>query len=372
MKTRVVSIISRMNVGGPAVLLGELIPALPPESIEHILITGRCEASEIDYIDLHPVQSEVIYIDQVGRSVLLVNDFVAFLKLVKILWSLKPDVIHTHTSKAGVLGRLAGKLVSPRSKIIHTFHGHLLYGYFSPSKTKIIILLEKYLAAISDLLITVTHQVQQDLLNAKIGVNNKWLLIRPGVSKPKVIQKELAKRNYGIPVNRPMIAWIGRFTSIKDPLGAICAFQELSKTFDATLVMAGDGELFSDCSKYIDKHNLDVKLLGWIADVNELLSASDLLLMTSLNEGMPVVIVEAAMHKVPTISTNVGGVNEFIKDVETGFMMPLHSNYSEFLAKAITNPELTKSVGLGAYNLATQNFSKANFVQQHVDVYLAK
>jgi glycosyltransferase involved in cell wall biosynthesis len=363
-----------MNVGGPAVLLAELVGGLPKAEFEHTLITGRCESNEVDYLDSHQLDSDVIYLNKVQRSLLPLSDIRSFFELVNLIRKLKPDVIHTHTSKAGALGRIAGKLAAPRAKIIHTFHGHLLYGYFSPFKTKLITSLEKLLAFITDELVAVTQQVKNDLLQAGIGHGNNWHVIRPGLAIPAHLSKVESRNKLGIRVNTFSIAWVGRFTDIKDPLLAIRSLEKLlpEHLSKVQLTMAGDGELLQSCRDYVDKRNLPVEFVGWCNDISPLLYASDLLLISSKNEGMPVVIVEAALRGVPTLSTSVGGVGEFIKNGVSGYLAQNSDELGASLQRVITNEMQRMTIAKNAIVLSRAEFSRELFIAKHMELYRAK
>jgi glycosyltransferase involved in cell wall biosynthesis len=371
MAIRVVSIISRMNVGGPAVLLSELIKNLPPEEFEHVLITGTCLPNEIDYLDSHPLDSAVIYIDEIKRSILPLNDVKSFFKLIRILKQLHPDIVHTHTSKAGVLGRLAAKVAVPTSKIIHTYHGHLLYGYFPKWKTFLIVQLEKFLGSFSDRLVAVTKQVREDLLGAGIGKANQWLVIRPGLELTPLPDRAAYKKTLGINADKFVISWIGRFTGIKNPKLALEAISKLPLGVleKVAFVMTGSGELLEEAQSYARQMNLPITFTGWITDINPILGASDLLFMSSKNEGMPVVIVEAALRKVPTLSTNVGGVKEFIKDNETGWLSRQVAEDIATHIASIFNGYSRSLVPAKAYELARAEFGIANMTANHRSLY---
>jgi glycosyltransferase involved in cell wall biosynthesis len=371
MAIRVVSIISRMNVGGPAVLLSEFIKSLPADQFHHTLITGTCLGNEIDYLDSHPLDSEVIYIDEIKRSILPLNDIKSFFKLIRILRQIKPDIVHTHTSKAGVLGRLAAKIVVPRARVIHTYHGHLLYGYFPKWKTNLIVLLEKFLARFSDGLVAVTHQVMEDLKKAGIGELEIWHVIRPGLPVSSQVDKAEALKSLGIPTDKTNLVWIGRFTDIKNPMLAIKAIESLESDIrqDVTLVMAGSGELLKACQRYSTAHSLPIYFTGWITDINPVLGVADLLLMSSRNEGMPVVIVEAALRGIPTITTSVGGVKEFVNDGSTGWLTEqTPESISERISQLVNTTEL-REVGDRAKSLAETEFSIDTMVKNHINLY---
>jgi glycosyltransferase involved in cell wall biosynthesis len=361
-----------MNVGGPAVLLADLIQNFPDDEIEHVLITGRCEPNEIDYLDTHFLKSRVIYLDEMKRSILPLSDLRTFPKLIWTIRKLKPDIIHTHMSKAGVLGRIATLVGAPSTKLIHTFHGHLLYGYFSRFKIFLIIQLEKVLAMKTTILITVSQQVRDDLLNEGVGKKHHWRIITPGVKRPISLDKNEARKQLEISTETFVISWIGRFTSIKNPMLAIESFERLVKqsNFEGEMIMAGDGELFNECKLYAENRNLKIRFLGWCDDVGPVISSADLLLLTSRNEGMPVVIIEAAIRNVPTLSTDVGGVREFISPGISGFLTDENAGHvAESLKGVVDQADLRKSVAMHAQKLAITNFSESHYLQSHLNIY---
>ena len=366
------SVISRMNVGGPAVLLSELMNKLPDHSIDHILITGICEANEIDFLANHVVNSEVIYIPSLGRSISPINDLKGFFTLINIIRSLKPDVVHTHTSKAGLLGRLATFLASPKTPIIHTYHGHLLYGYFSPIFVRALVLLEKILGLVSDRLIGVSQQIMNDLKFQGIGSKGKWLVIHPGISEPTFISKADARAKLSISTETFAITWIGRFTEIKNPLLAIQAIEKLNANSltSITLFMAGDGELLEKCRDYVSSKKLPVIFLGWVDNPAILISASDLLLISSKNEGLPVVLVEAAIQGVPALATNVGGIADFINDGETGWLgIETADDIARLIQLILRNLENYQYVSSNVKKLADSEYSLKQFISKHVAIY---
>ena len=360
-----------MNVGGPAVLLSELIRNLPPENFEHILITGTCLENEIDYLDSHPLNSEVIYIHDIKRSILPLKDISSIFKLIKILRQINPDIVHTHTSKAGVLGRIAAKIAVPKAKILHTYHGHVLFGYFPKWKTSLIAYIERFLARLTNRLIAVAVKVQNDLENAGIGNAEKWLVIRPGLEVPPALNARKCREFFGIPEEKTVICWIGRFTGIKNPLLAIKAIEALPSSLreDSVLLMVGSGELFEECHAYAIAKRLPVIFTGWINDISPVLFAGDILLMTSTNEGMPVVIVEAALRGLPTVSTNVGGVSEFIKDGVTGWLINQPETELASVLKLVEDKGLYKKICDSSLKSARENYEIGRMVTDHLALY---
>ena len=178
---RVMRIIARMNVGGPAVQVSGLMRGLNMQDFDHRLYTGFCATNEADYLDTVATDVKATRIEGFGRRVSLGGDIKAFISLVKEIRSFKPHIIHTHTAKAGVLGRVASIVSLQRSIRIHTFHGHLLNGYFGTIKRRLVIIAEKILAIFTHRLLAVGDKVRQDLLNAGIGNPKKFVVMPPGL-----------------------------------------------------------------------------------------------------------------------------------------------------------------------------------------------
>lgn len=364
-----VTIISRMNVGGPAILIDGLIQGLPKEDFSHYLITGSCADNEIDYLDAHPNLERRISVHRLkslGRSILPTKDLRTLFETIRLLREIKPDIVHTHTSKAGIIGRIAAKIASPDSTVIHTFHGHLLYGYFSPLKTKLIILFEKFLARITNVLVAVTSQIEQDLKHVGIGSRSRWVVIHPGVNK--------VERNKFTDTTQTQkrLVWIGRFTVIKNPTLAIEIMEHLQKSDgpNVSLTMVGDGELLTSMQNLARTKQLPIQFTGWQTDVYPFLQEADALLLTSKNEGLPIVMLEAASMGIPTFSTNVGGVSEFIIDGSTGFLIDQDSNQAaKCLSSTLSNDVVMDSVATTASKKYQNGFSMDSFVESHSKLY---
>ena len=162
-RIKVVHVVTRMNTGGVAVLISELVAGMNSEEFEVTLITGTCSVGEEDYLKARGLDLNQITISSMQRTLNPINDLKSFLGILRIFRNLRPDIVHTHTSKAGLLGRIAAKLIVPKATIIHTFHGHLLHGYFSKSTTYLIKFTERMLARITDVLISMGNEVKNNL-----------------------------------------------------------------------------------------------------------------------------------------------------------------------------------------------------------------
>jgi glycosyltransferase involved in cell wall biosynthesis len=371
MTIRVVSIISRMNIGGPAKLLADLINHIPKEEIEHILISGRCESDETDLLDTYKIKSKIIYLDDVQRSIFLFRDLKSMLALYLLLRKLRPAIVHTHLSKAGVLGRIAAKISNPKVVLIHTFHGHLLSGYFNQFKVKIIIGIEKFLSQFTNTLIAVSKDVQEKYSILGIGKRSEWLVINPGIRNTlQTDQSEI--RNSALTSKSFHLIWIGRFAEIKNPKLAIEVFDLLQSHSDFTfqLTMIGDGKLLADCKKFAQDKKLKVNFTGWMPDVSQELSKADLLLFTSENEGFGMVAVEAALQDVLVVSTNCGGVTDFIRHKQTGLIVnqtPIE--FTQAILEICSLDQEFNEIVTNARILANSEFSAEVYVEKHLKLY---
>ena len=371
MTIRVVSIISRMNIGGPAKLLADLINHIPEEEIEHILISGRCESDETDLLETYKIKSKIIYLDDVQRSVFLFRDIKSIFALYLLLQKLKPAIVHTHLSKAGVLGRVAAKISNPKVVLIHTFHGHLLNGYFNQFKVKIIIGIEKFLSKFTNTLIAVSNDVREKYSILGIGKRSEWLVINPGIRNIlQTNQREI--RNSALTSKSFHLIWIGRFAEIKNPKLALEVFLLLQRQSEFTfrLTMIGDGKLLADCKKFAQDRKLEVNFTGWMPDVSQELSKADLLLFTSENEGFGMVAVEAALQDVLVVSTNCGGVTDFIRHKQTGLIVnqtPIE--FTQAILEICSLDQEFNEIVTNARILANSEFSAEVYVEKHLKLY---
>jgi len=372
-KIKVLRIIARMNVGGPAVQISNLMRWLDPKIFDQKLITGYCEQNEIDYLELNAPEIPCTRIKGFGRRVSLKDDFLAFFYLAREIKKLKPDYIHTHTAKAGVLGRTAAILMFSRAKLIHTFHGHLLHGYFSPFKIKLVVLVEKLLAIRSTTLVSVGEQVRDDLLAAGVGRQDQFKIIPPGVNLGAIPESHLIRTNLDIPESATVITFLGRITKVKRPdRFAQVALQISQQNPNTYFLIVGSGELEEILKSELSTISLKAKFLGWRNDIENILEATDIMLLTSDNEGTPVSAIQAGMAGIPTVSTNVGSVSKIIDDGVSGILTSLNpSEIAEQLQKLITDTRLRQILGERAKLDITEHFSVSQLIKKHEEIYTA-
>ncbi len=356
---RVLHVIARLNVGGTARYITQLATELPKHGIETFVATGFVQGAEVE--DPSAQSIELIRVPAMGRSIRPIKDHLARKQLEKIIREVKPDIIHTHTFKAGYVIRMKKQSVP----VIHTFHGHLLDDpEFSGFKSKVIVELERKFAKSSAKLVTVGRRVADELLEQKIGHRAQFVNIPPGVVPVNVTPTGQALANLNLEDNgAPIVGWIARVTGVKNPMRALEVADSLP---DARFVMAGGGDLLEQVKAAAPAN---VSVIGW-ADAADLFGASDIILSTSENEGMPVALIEAQLAGKPVVATDVGSVSEVILNHETGIVTNKNAGS---IASAVQSLVIDKSKREEMGRLATARaqalFSVDRMINAHVELY---
>ncbi len=369
-KIKIVHVVTRMNTGGVAVLISELVTGLDPERYEVHLITGRCTPDEEDYIKARGLHLGEISILTMGRSLRPYSDFRSFLSLIKYFLQLKPNIVHTHTSKAGLLGRIAAKLAAPNAKIVHTFHGHLLHGYFSKNATRFLTVTERLLAKISDLLISMGNEVKQDLLDSKIGNREQFVIAFPGVraNQPNLVNVKAGKfkSNHDKEV---IFTFVGRLSPIKrcDRILELASMKEINVAGIHFLII-GDGELRS----HLESQSVGVPItfIGWESNTEDWLAVSDAAILLSDNEAVPLAMIEAGFAGLPVVATNVGSMADVVINEENGFLVGLKiDEIAEKVLLLAKNDTLRLQMGIKGKTLALERFSVEAMISTHQEIY---
>ncbi len=356
---RVLHVIARLNVGGTARYITQLANELPNHGIETFVATGFVQGSEVE--DPSAQSIDLIRVPAMGRSIRPIKDHLARKQLDKIIAEVKPDIIHTHTFKAGYVIRMKKQPVP----VIHTFHGHLLDDpEFSGFKSKVIIEVERMLAKKSAKLVTVGRRVADELLEQRIGHRSQFVNIPPGVVAVDVTPKAQAVKNLNLQNNgTPIVGWIARMTGVKNPMRALEVADALP---DTQFVMAGGGDLLDQVKTAAPSN---VSVIGW-ADAADLFGASDIILSTSENEGMPVALIEAQLAGKPVVATDVGSVAEVILNHETGIVTNKNAGS---IATAVESLILDKTTREEMGRLATARaqalFSVDRMINAHIELY---
>ena len=355
---RVLHVIARLNVGGTARYITRLAEELPKHKIETFIATGFVQGSEQE--DPSAKKLKVIRIPSLGRQINPIKDHFAFKQLLEIIKEVKPDILHTHTFKAGYIGRIKTKEINKASgkrvKFVHTFHGHLFDDpEFSGLKSLIITSFERLFAMRTDAIVTVGVQVGKELLERRIGQPEQFTNIPPGIEPLKIPKAK--------PRKKITIGWIARVTGVKNPMRAL----EIARLFpDTQFLIAGGGDMLEQVKAQAPRNT---KVLGW-TDAAKLFADSDIILSTSENEGMPIALIEAQLASKPVAATNVGGVAEVVINNKTGFVT--HKNTEELgkaLEKLIKSKALRNAQGKAARAHATKAFSVEKMIKAHVSLY---
>jgi len=356
---RVLHVIARLNVGGTARYITQLANELPKHGIETFVATGFVQGAEVE--DESAQSIDVIRVPSLGRSINPIKDHLARKQLEKIIAEVKPDIIHTHTFKAGYVIRMKKQPVP----VIHTFHGHLLDDpEFSGFKSKVIIEVERMLAKKAIKLVTVGRRVAEELLEQRIGNKNQYINIPPGVVALNITPRTEALKNLGLADNgQPTVGWIARVTGVKNPMLALQVADALP---DTQFVMAGGGDLLEDVKA---KAPSNVSVIGW-AKAEDLFGASEIILSTSENEGMPVALIEAQLAGKPVVATDVGSVAEVLLNHETGIVTNKNAGSIALALESLILDKTTRDeMGRLATARAQALFSVNRMTNAHVDLY---
>lgn len=326
---RVCRIIGRLNIGGPARHAILLAQGLRAHGYDTVLVAGREGAGEGN---LHTLAAEKdvkpLILPQLGREIRPHRDCAALVTLVRLLRQLRPDIVHTHTAKAGALGRVAAKLAGVPI-IVHTFHGHVLDGYFSRGTTRFFLGIERCLAAITTKVLTVSDGQCRDIRRLRIGRPETVGVMPLGLELDGFLRSDLRRgeirRKLGVTREVPLVGIIARLAPIKDHTTFLEAASELHKSRpDVRFLIVGDGELRSRLEQHAHALGLDTctHFLGWQRDLEPIYADLDLAVLSSLNEGTPVSLIEAMAAGLPVVATKVGGIPDLVVDGKTGLLVP--------------------------------------------------
>lgn len=357
---KILIVIARLNVGGTSQYIGELVPGLQKSGYEVIVATGRVQGAEIE--DPIVTRLPIERIRFLGRRISIYKDVRARREIANLISKYRPDIIYSHTFKAGLLVRSLNTSISR----IHAFHGHLLTEpELAGWKSRLVILVERYLATRTDLLVTVGERVALELLHEGVGVKEQYRSIPPGVHLLELEDRSKARKQLGIESEtRPIVVWMARVTAVKAPLRVV----ELAKAIpEARFLLAGGGDLIDEVQK---KAPANLTVLGW-QPASRMWAVADIAISTSENEGMPVALIEAQLAGIPVVAVDVGSVGEVIENNVTGFA---YSNFnSEYFLKVkdlVLDKRIRKILGIQARERAKIEFSPATMVQRHLQVFL--
>jgi glycosyltransferase involved in cell wall biosynthesis len=324
---KIIHVIARLNLGGAALSVLELAAGQRDHGHDVLVVAGTIPPGEAS---MEGVADDLgvpyLRAPALTRELSPRDDLRATMLIRALLRERRPDVLHTHTSKAGATGRLAALIAgSARPKaVIHTFHGHVLSGYFDSRRERAFRIIERALALATDRIIAVSDQVRDDLLHFRVTREDKIAVIHYGFDLDHRLAdasrlRETKRNAIGAAEGDFVIGWAGRLSEIKRPLDLVATAERVPGSF---LVLAGDGELRGKVEELVARLDLGgrVTLLGYIEDLGDWYGAFDAFLLTSANEGAPVVAIEALAASTPVVATDAGGTRTVVDDGESGYI----------------------------------------------------
>lgn len=378
-KIKVAEVVTRLDWGGSPDIVRITCKYLDRESYDIKLVTGPTKyPSERTNRFLKEMDGRVVEIPYLTRNVHPIKDILALFALYSVFRREKFDIVHTHTAKAGALGRMAARFAGVRV-IVHTPHGHNFYGYFGPMASMFILWIERFLTRFTDRIIALTALEKRDYEAFNVAGPDKVSLIYQGLEIEKLASAEgdrlKVREELGLKPDDKVVGMIARLEPIKGSLYFVEAAGYVAEKFPhVKFVMVGEGSLRGEIEKKIAALGLKEKfiLTGWRDDVRRILSAFDIMALASLNEAVGIVLIEAQAEGVPVVATNVGGIPEIIKDGETGLLVAPAD--PEGLARAISSlladDKKAKAMSLAGVEWVKGRFEAKNMADEVAALYL--
>jgi glycosyltransferase involved in cell wall biosynthesis len=371
---RVVRIITRLNVGGPSIQAMALSDRLTAHGFETLLVHGQLDAGEGDMRYLMPAAVTARHLPSLRRPLAPVHDAIALAQLLDIMRDFRPQIVHTHMAKAGTLGRLAAAIYNRtagrgrRARVVHTYHGHVLDGYFRAAKTKLFLAVERGLARATDRLVAISPTVRRQLVeDYHIGRADQYALVPLGFDLCAFAAiddraRSSARGALDLEPAAHVVTTVGRLTAIKQQtLFLDVASRVAGADPSAVFVIAGDGDLRPTLEQQARSLGIAdrVRFLGWRRDLPTIYAASDLVLLTSRNEGTPVMLIESLASGVPGVSTDVGGVRDVITSDAVGLTAADGdvSTLAAHVSALLDNPERRRQMGAAGRAFIVERYS---------------
>jgi glycosyltransferase involved in cell wall biosynthesis len=378
-RPKVMRAIARLNVGGPARHAVILEHGLRRRGFETLLVHGSPTTDEGSFEDLIDERAvRAIRLPGLGRRVKPWSDLVAFWHLLRLIFQERPDILHTHTAKAGTLGRLAGiayNLTRGRARqclLVHTFHGHVLSGYFGRLGTLATRQAERLLARWSDRIITISDRQRDEIGRTfRIASLDKISVIPLGLELDELLAASSPDRSLrealGWTSNEFVVGYVGRLVAIKDVPTLLTGFTHLLERCPrARLVIVGDGVLRQSLERTARDLRIEssVHFAGWQRDLRSVYGAMDVVALTSRNEGTPVALIEALAAGIPVVATAVGGVPDVVRDNQTGLLVSPGEPMSlaNALYRVASDDELRRRLGANGREDMARRFRSERLV----------
>ena len=381
---RILRVIGRLNVGGPALHVAYLAAGLAERGYETTLVAGSVARGEDSMAFVaESMGVPVIRLGAMHRDISPVRDAVAVARLARLIRKTRPHILHTHMAKAGAVGRLAALAAGPARPpvVLHTFHGHVLRHYFDPVRTGAFRVLERLLARSTTALVAVSPQVRDELVELGVAPRKRFAVVRLGIELAERVATEdgrraESRRLLGIAPDRFVVGWIGRMTEVKRTDHALLAFRSLRDSgVDACLCLVGDGPDRPAIERRAHELGImrDTLFLGFQQDVAPFYAAFDALLLPSISEGTPVSAIEALAAGRPVVATRVGGVPDVVRDGEDGLLAEPGAigELSSALARLAQDPGLRERMGAAGRERVMRRYGVERLVEETDLLYLS-
>jgi len=386
-RNKIIHLITRLDKGGSAENTLLTVLGVDKREYEVILVKGQTSESQMSEEEEASVFSDLEEAQRKGVRIItnrfllrrenLFYDLLALFSLYRLLAKERPTIVHTHTSKAGLLGRLAAKGAGVPI-IVHTPHGHVFFGYFGAFKTKIFIFMERLASRITDKIVALTHGEKEDYLFFKIADKEKFVVINSGIELERFKElpiplKQNFKKELGIPENALIVGTVGRLVPVKGPKFLIDAAQEIIPKYpNVFFVFTGDGYLRRDLEKKASDLRIkeNVVFFGWRNDAAKIISVTDIFVLPSLNEGMGRVLAEAMALGKPIVASNVGGIPDLVIHGKNGFLVPQKNSkeLARYIHILLEDKEKREKMGREGREMA-RNFSQEIMVEKISRLY---
>jgi glycosyltransferase involved in cell wall biosynthesis len=368
-RPKVVQLVTRLNIGGPARHVLSLARDLD-DQVDMVVAAGRSPVAEGLLEDPQVPVRPVPLVRPIRPHV----DAAAVRSIRRLLRDEAPDILHTHMAKAGTVGRMAARSMRARPRTVHTFHGHVLDGYFSPPLQQAFIRAERALARHTDVLVAVSEEIRDQLLGLGIGRAEQYEVIPVGVDLDAYLAVDepsgRLRRELGLQPETPLVGILARLAPVKDH---DTLFRALTALDGVHLAVLGDGELRAALQRAVSSYGLDgrVHFTGWWDDIPAALADIDVVALTSKNEGTPVALMEAAAAARPIVATNVGGVGRIVKDASTGYLVPAgnHLATAARLQELIDDRSRRRELGAQGRSLVRERFASDTATDALAELY---
>lgn len=374
-------VITRLNVGGPAVHTILLTQALNDgQQFHSTLVAGTTAPHEGDMLDLATSKGvRPLLVPRLGREISPLDDLLALARMVGLVRALRPHVVHTHMAKAGTVGRLAAKLCRV-PLVVHTYHGHVFHGYFGPKKTRLLLTIERALARLTDRIVVVGDRQQEEIVETyRVAPRAKVTSIPLGLELEPFLDAEqyrgALRAELGIASETPLIGIVARLVPIKAHEDFFEAVRRVHAVIPgAQFLVIGDGERRSELEALAGRLGVGsvTRFLGWRRDLREVYADLDVVVLSSHNEGSPVVLIEALAAARPVVSTAVGGVPEVVLDGQTGVTTPSRdpAALADGVLALLEDPERGRALGQAGRAHVYPRYSNRRLVTDVRELYL--